>query len=314
MSYEKMKLTPDQVETLATAYSDQPIVDVVPLSGGEWSQAFAFRQGGKELVVRFGVHEDDFLKDRFAGQFGRPELPVPKVLEIGEAFGAHYAISERAFGTMLDDLDKAAMRRIIPSLFATMDAIRETDISKTTGYGMWDRSCNGQHKTWRECLLDISNDEVYAKIVGWKAHLKDAPGGEKQFNEIYEKLVELSKDLPEVRCLIHNDLLNFNVMVNDNKITAVFDWANAFYGDFLYDLAMFTFWGPIHKPVQGIDWEAEAKAHYEAIGLDIPEFKRRLDCCMLHIGLGALAYFCYKPYWEWYEPTTKRLLEIIKNQ
>jgi hypothetical protein len=33
---------------------------------GEWSRCFAFTRDGRELVVRFGRHVDDFAKDRMA--------------------------------------------------------------------------------------------------------------------------------------------------------------------------------------------------------------------------------------------------------
>ena len=46
------------------------------------------------------------------------------------------------------------------------------------------------------------------------------------------------------RHLIHSDLLNYNVLVADGRISAVIDWGCAMYGDFLYDLAWFEFWAP----------------------------------------------------------------------
>lgn len=35
-----------------------------------------------------------------------------------------------------------------------------------------------------------------------------------------------------------------NIFVNKDKITGVFDWGCALYGDHLYDLALFEFWAP----------------------------------------------------------------------
>jgi hygromycin-B 4-O-kinase len=202
------------------------------------------------------------------------------------------------------------MRQTIPSLLATMDAIRETDISQTSGYGECNIDGHGKYASWHELLLDVANDRPDTKIYGWKDRLKDSPVGDEPFHEAYANLAKLAQHLPEVRTLVHNDLLNFNVLVNDHQITAVIDWANALYGDFLYDLANFTFWGPLHPPVMEIDWEAEALKHYKAIGLDVPAFKERLQCCMIHMGLGAQAYFAYKSNWELFEPVAQRTLEI----
>ena len=48
-----------------------------------------------------------FEADRVAMAYSNPELPVPAVLEIGDAFGESYAISERHYGVFLEDLDPA---------------------------------------------------------------------------------------------------------------------------------------------------------------------------------------------------------------
>jgi hypothetical protein len=49
--------------------------DVSELGGGDWSRAFAFRLGGRDLVARFGAYGEDFAKDRQSMAFARPDLP-----------------------------------------------------------------------------------------------------------------------------------------------------------------------------------------------------------------------------------------------
>jgi hygromycin-B 4-O-kinase len=309
----KMQLTKEQVTQFLASHYKGDVSDVSPLSGGEWSQAFAFRRENVDYVVRFGLHKDDYLKDQFASGFRSPRLPIPRVLEVGDAFDAYFAISERAFGMMIDDQDTANMVATIPSFLATMDAMRETDITITHGFGSWDIRGNGEFSSWREFLLAVDSDVYLTKIPGWRTNLENSPFGSSIFNEAHAKLAELSQDLPEVRSLVHCDLLNFNVIVNDNKITAVIDWGNALYGDFLYDLANYVFWSEQHPPVMGIDWKAEALKHYKSIGLQVPEFEKRLLCCLLHVGLGSLAYYSYKQSWEQFEPTAKRISGLIKT-
>jgi len=159
----KMQLTIKQVQQFLSKHYESDVTDIKVLSGGQWSQAFAFKQAGHDLVIRFGQHEEDYLRDRFACGFASANLPVPKVLEVGQAHGGYYAISERAQGTMIDDLDKAAMRCVIPSLFETMDAIRESDISQTSGNGSLDVHGNGTYKScmagklgWQLRQLELS--------------------------------------------------------------------------------------------------------------------------------------------------------------
>ena len=54
-----------------------------------------------------------------------------------------------------------------------------------------------------------------------------------------------SFDLTDVpRSLLHCDLMNRNVLVDEGRINAVFDWGCGRLGDHLYDLAWFEFWGP----------------------------------------------------------------------
>ncbi len=305
-----MKLTIGQVQQFLDDHFKGELSDVNTLNGGTWSQAFAYRHSSKDYVVRFGQYQDDYIKDQLASRYASNTLPIPEVLEIGEVFGAYFAISERAFGIMIDGQDKATMRQTIPSLFTTMDAIREVDISRTTGYGMRDTKGRGKYASWRELLLDVVADRPGTRNYGWKDKLKGSPVGDVPFHAAYANLTMLAQNLPEVRALIHNDLLNFNVLVNNHQITAVIDWANAMYGDFLYDLAQFTFWGPIYPPVIGINWEAEALKHYEAIGLEVPAFKRRLQCCMVYMGLDAQAYYAYTSKWDLFEAVAQRTVEI----
>src|SRR5215213_8358036 len=89
---------------------------VTELGGGDWSRAFSFRLDHRDLVVRFGRYREDFSKDQQAMAFARPELPVPTVLEVGEALGGFYAISERHFGVFLETLDERQWQALMPAL------------------------------------------------------------------------------------------------------------------------------------------------------------------------------------------------------
>ena len=69
------------------------------------------------------------------------------------------------------------------------------------------------------------------------------------------------------------------------------------YGDFLYDVAWFAYWAPWYPAWHGIDFVAEAAAHYATIGLAVPRFAERVRCDQVHIGLAGLAYRAYKEDW-----------------
>src|SRR5579871_6629957 len=76
-----------------------------PLSGGDWSRAFAFVCGNRPWVARFGRYLEDFEKDQAAAAFSSTDMPVPEVLAIAEAPSGWCCVSERKEGIHLDDLD-----------------------------------------------------------------------------------------------------------------------------------------------------------------------------------------------------------------
>ena len=110
------RLHPAQVETFLTQRYGAGISAVAPIGAGEWSQAFSFDRQGRGYVVRFGAHGDDFERDRFAARFSSPVLPVPQVVDFGEAFGGYYAVSERMPGRYIDGIDEAQMRVLLPAM------------------------------------------------------------------------------------------------------------------------------------------------------------------------------------------------------
>jgi len=110
--------------------------------------------------------------------------------------------------------------------------------------------------------------------------------------------------------MIHSDLLNRNVVIAHDRISAVLDWGNAMYGDFLYDLAWFSFWSPWYPAMQGIDWEAEARHHFASLDLAVAHMEERLLCCKIHIGLDAQAYNAFTQRWDALEMIAKRTLAL----
>ncbi len=283
--------------------------DVAPLGMGVWSKAFAFRRADGHYVIRFGEHREDFCKDRLAARHAGSALPIPQVLEIGEAFGATYAISDRVFGGHIDEVDEKQMRALLPSLFAALDAMRLADLSGTTGYGGWGADGVAPHPSWRAALLDIGSDRPTGRIHGWRERLTASKVGIEPFEEAYERLQALSTLVPHERCLIHSDLLHYNVLVEADRVTGVLDWGCGMYGDSLYDLAWLCFWQPWYPAWQQIDFREEAAGHYASIGLDIPCFEERLCCCQIHIGLAGQAYMAYAGDWANLEDTARRTLE-----
>jgi hygromycin-B 4-O-kinase len=286
---------------------------ITRISHGEWSKAYAFRGAGRDYVARFSALREDFAKDHLAMRHASPALPIPRILEIGEAFAGFYAISERAVGRYLDDLDDVGMRPVLPSLFAALDAARLADLSDTTGFGAWGADASAPHPTWQAALLDVADDPPARRTHGWRQRLTTSPLGSGPFEEAFARLRALAAYAPHERSLVHGDLLNFNVLVADDRVSAVIDWGCSMYGDFLYDVAWFAFWAPWYPAWRGIDFPGEAARHYESIGLDVPHFAERLRLCQLHIGLDNQAYCAFKGRWDQLEATARRTLDAANG-
>jgi hygromycin-B 4-O-kinase len=105
---------------------------------------------------------------------------------------------------------------------------------------------------------------------------------------------ELARGLPGERRIIHGDLPNRNVRVAGPQITAVIDRGNALYGDWLYDAAWLIFWWPWFPPWRGTGITAELQTHWDQHGGLPPGLHHRLQACLLHIGLDAVACNAYR--------------------
>lgn len=299
----------DRIEAFLNEHFGGDVRDLAPIGQGDWSQAFSFQHEGAALVARFGEHVEDYVKDRYACRFAHPDLPVPYVREIGQALGRHFCISERAYGEMLESLDADGMRRIVPAVFRMFDALRTVDVSVSSGFGGWNAEGNAPVASWKERLLavDKENDRVH----GWHAAMAESPTGTAPYNEALGYLKSHIHLLPEIRHLLHTDLLHFNVLAADDRINAVVDWGNAQYGDFLYELAGFTFYAPWYPAMETIDWAGEARRHFEAIDVDVPNFEARLRCYEAHIGLDGMAYNAFTRNWKELTATANRVLQRI---
>ncbi len=287
---------------------------IAPIVHGEWSRAFSFAVDGQatEYVVRFSTLDVDFRKDLLAARFAGLRLPIPRMLELGKAFDGFYSISECARGVFIDALDGKQMRRAITSLLAGIDGMRQVDISTTRGFGLWDASGQAPHATWRDALLAIGTDTSESRIAGWRPRLEQSPTGAALFDSAFKRLTELVDDLPNVRHLVHADLLNYNVLVDADRISAVLDWGAAMYGDWLFDIAWLVFWQPWYPAWAGIDFVHEATAHFAALSLPIADFDLRLRCCEIAIGLDNQAYCAFRGEVRWpqLEAVARRTLAL----
>ncbi|MHB8626771.1 MAG: phosphotransferase [Aggregatilineales bacterium] len=302
----------DTIQFLQERFNEE-VSQLTLLSGGEWSQAYSFVQNNKKYVLRWCNSSETFEKDVIASSFSCEAMPIPKVTEKGMKFDKHFAISEFAQGEFIDTLTSVELKNTLPALLRLFDALRNANLANTTGYGGWNKDGIGSHKSWKEYLLSVKNDHEDSLTHGWYANLANSRVSTTIFDQFYSQFGSLVEKCPEGRELIHSDLLNYNLLVSDSKISAVIDWQCSLYGDSLYDVAWFIFYAPWYPQFAMVQLCQKVMAHFESVAANNSNLRARLLCYQLHIGLGSIAYNSFKKDWKAAQEIAEYTLKISRQ-
>jgi aminoglycoside phosphotransferase (APT) family kinase protein len=277
-------------EWLADRY-DGAVTELAPISGGFWSAAYTYRVGGDEFVLRLSHVPDGFAIDRAAMQFSAPDLPIPAVLDLGEALGHHYAISRRHVGRFLEDVSLADADAVGGALARLLAALRAVPWTPDTAV-IWYESAAAAGVTWREWLRGGLRDQPDAMVHGWRNKLAENRQVDAIFRACESRIADLLPYCPERRDLVHGDLLHQNVLVSPDatRVTGIFSWKCSVRGDFLFDVAWCTFWGPWHPGIAAADvWQRTFDAP-DLRERDLADAPRRHHCYELHIAASHLGW------------------------
>jgi hygromycin-B 4-O-kinase len=306
-----MQISKDQLQRFLSGHLQAEISDIEPVGQGAWSKAFSFTANERRKVIRFSSYGEDFKKDRFSTQYASGTLPIPQIQEIGEEFGLFFAISPFVDGKMIDHLTAEEMREALPALMDLLNALREVDGSQTRGYGGFGADGNAVISSWQEFLTLNPHDSPESRLYGWQEKLS----GNKEIEEVYrrgrQRLLDLIPFCPEERHLVHNDLLHENLIMQENRVAAVIDWGCALWGDFLYDLAMYTTWQFYYPSMTGIDFIEAARQAFQAKNVPLLYFRERLQCYEIHLLLDSLVYNTWKEDPINLGITVQRMKEIL---
>ena len=69
-------MTDAEAFRFVAGYYGRRAADVGALAAGEWSRAYEFVLDGREAVIRFGHHVEDFRKDQAMAAHSCAALPV----------------------------------------------------------------------------------------------------------------------------------------------------------------------------------------------------------------------------------------------
>jgi hygromycin-B 4-O-kinase len=295
-----------QAQAFLVSYFGNAPADLALIGEGAWSRCFGFRRGDEALVIRFGKHLEDFRKDQLASAYAVPDLPIPEVLDVGQAFDGYYAIARRAHGVPLESLSSTQWLAIVPAVVSALEAMRMTDLSSTSGFGGWGADGQAPRARWRDHLLAVGEDTPDRRTYGWRERLAASSEGDAAFTWGFA-LLERVASAAVPRCLVHCDLINRNVLVGAGRISAVFDWGCSLYGDHLYDLAWFEFWAPWLPHLDMRTLRSELERRWREGGYAPADKAARLMACYLHIGLDHLAYNAYLGDWPTLAATASRM-------
>lgn len=322
------QVTASAARKFLTRYHGAPVGDLEPLRGGYWSTAFGYSAAGRDLVVRFGRRRDGFEMDRAATTFTGPDLPVPEVLDIGDAFDGSFAVSVRRRGRFLEEIAVADAPRAAPAVDRLLAALRSAAAAPGTPCAWFPPQADPVASTWRRWLDDGLADDPTRTVSGWRRRLAEHPEFEPLFEAGASRVRGLLDACPERRDLVHGDLLHQNVMLSHDldAVTAVISWKNSVRGDFLYDIAWFTFWGPWHPGVAALDvWPralaADADRGAAPAGpttsgtgaAGAPDAGVRHHCYEVHIGCTHLGWSAWTGDTGALRAVAHRLEQVIER-
>jgi aminoglycoside phosphotransferase (APT) family kinase protein len=170
--------------------------------------------------------------------------------------------------------------RALPAINDTFAAVFNTNISSTKGYGHIDfKTGNGPHASWRETLLAQLDNMPLEQLRQNATNIGVDPELIQPFIDQYTSNLEYA---PEERQLSHGDLGFDNILIENNRVTAIIDWASVGYAEWMYDYAKFDFWWPGRY--------APPKTFGEQYGLNTDHLEQRRALYLARSALSTIQW------------------------
>jgi hygromycin-B 4-O-kinase len=290
MSHIKPILEQERVISLLASTMGEPIADLEVMHGGQIAQVFAFTAASGAYIVRFNTEQmaGNLAKEAYIASLAGPAVPIPRILHMGRFEDLEFAVSERVPGLPLDKLSPDEYTLVIPSLIETLWAIHRVDVSTGSGYGYFDATGRGGHSSWREFLASVIEEQPEGSFYGkWHALFEDTFLEREVFDTVYQHMLRLLDYCPEERHLVHADYGWGNVIAQDGQVTGVLDWANAIFGDFIFDIAWLALWSPADHN----RWQDALRQDYLRHVVTLPHYAERLLCYQYNIALDSMRFY-----------------------
>jgi hygromycin-B 4-O-kinase len=300
----KPSIDQKQIRILLGEFFSEPVQALEPVEGGEVAQTLSFRVAGQEYIFRInpGSMAASFYKEVFIYRnFASSSLPIPPIVKVGRQGEWVYAISYKMQGSGLLSLPPKEIQEVLPELIRTLHTIHTCDVSRWTGYGLFNDSGEGLAGSWRSSLATVIEEETDGFFANWHALFATTFLERDFFDTVYQHMLSLLDMCPEERYLVHGDFGYNNVLAQQGTITAVLDWINAQYGDFVYDIAWLDFWG------RNFNFPELIRKFYTSQGIPLPHYEERIACYQAYIGLNAMRFYAKVQNQEAYKYTRQVL-------
>lgn len=300
-----------QVLVLLNRHFSEPVTELVAIEGGLVARTFAFRAGEQEYIIRFNLDRmltSNFPKEAYVWQkLASTAIPMPPIVQVGRMDDLHFAISQKMPGKMLAQHTPTEVEQMLPQIMEIFDAIHHVDVSDTQGYGVFDYRGKGMSSSWHNFLRKVADEEVEQDYFGKWHHLFDDTFLERDlFEDVYQHMLHLLNYCPEDRYLVQGSASLNNMLAQDGNITAVLDWLDARYGDFVYDITYLDYWCPWLRVSERF------QQYYQEHQMIIPDYEKRILCYQCFITLGAMRFYAKSGQEQSYQFVRAVALERLK--
>lgn len=305
MSKSKIKITLSEASQFIESIYACCVSNITEIQGGAVSQSFSFFDQNQAYIIRFNYRDLGFYKDDYAARhFSSETVPIPQVIKIGKYQEHFYCLSEKAPGATLDTFSNTGEQALLPCTLKTLKTIHSIKVAPEAGYSYLDRFGQGECKTWQSHLLDKIENPYYS----WEEKIKQGLMDEDTFRKAKETILNLLQYLPEsCQHILHGDYGSDNLLIHENKVSAVIDWNNSLIGDWVFDIAYLEYWNP------EIGYIVKARELYEDTNFSLKHFNHRAFCYLVIHGLAITGFFIHNEQRDRYDTEIKKLQRILSG-
>jgi hygromycin-B 4-O-kinase len=308
-------VTREQVLALLSKHFSTSVTGLSEVDGGSVARTFAFQTDGQKYVIRFNLDRmltSNFPKELYVWRkLAATEIPMAPMIEVGRMDDLHFAISHRMPGKTLMQHNPDEIRQLMPQIIQLIDAIHYVDVSDTKGYGVFDYQGQGMARSWHGFLRAVADEELEQDYFGKWYHLFEDTFLERDiFERVYQYMLSLLDACPEERYLVQGSISFNNLLAQDGKLTAILDWIDARYGDFVYDIATLDYWSSYWS--SGFFSMKELfRQYYQQRSITIPDYEQRILCYQCYITLSAMRFYAQSGDEKSYRVVRTRVMQEL---